>query len=207
MLDLKNRVQALQKMHWRVVCVVVLLLLAVFLLWFNNSRSMQAMPALVAQVYFDGEYRVADGPWQKIVAGEHIPATKGDVTLRGNFHMLAPDGEYVGVYRGDIPIALYTDHISLTFYEAGSEPYVVDIEDPLYGASACGVRWTAYTLTSEWEETVEILIHNPHAFGNENAIDEMLSGVSLWTGIDFEKSAMSSGDTQRNAGKIGRAHV
>ena len=27
---------------------------------------MQAAPALVAQVYFDGEYRIANGQWQKI---------------------------------------------------------------------------------------------------------------------------------------------
>ena len=75
---------------------------------------MQAESALIAQVYFDGEYRIADGPWQQIVKGKHIPSTEGDVTLRGNFHMLTPDGEYVGVYSGDTPIALYTDHINLT---------------------------------------------------------------------------------------------
>ncbi len=39
------------------------------------------------------KYKIEDGEWHKIVKGEHIPATKGDVTLRGNFHMLAPDGE------------------------------------------------------------------------------------------------------------------
>ena len=76
--------------------VLLLLLTAVMLLWHGNANSMQAMPALVAQVYFDGEYRIADGQWQKITEGEHISSTKGDVTLRGNFHMLAPDGEYVG---------------------------------------------------------------------------------------------------------------
>ena len=46
--------------------IVIVLLLAVALLWHGNANSMQAMPALVAQVYFDGEYRIADGPWQKM---------------------------------------------------------------------------------------------------------------------------------------------
>ena len=77
----------------RIAGVLTVLALAVGLLWYGNANSMQAAPALVAGVYFDGQYRIADGPWQKIVAGEHIPATKGDVTLRGNFHMLTPDGE------------------------------------------------------------------------------------------------------------------
>ena len=79
----------------KVIGVLLIFCAAVMLLWHGNATSNQAMPALVAQVYFDGEYRIADGPWQKIVAGEHIPATKGDVTLRGNFHILAPDGEYI----------------------------------------------------------------------------------------------------------------
>ena len=101
----------------KIVGVVLMIFMAIALLWHGNANSMQAMPALVAGVYFDGEYRIADGQWQKIVKGEHISSTEGDVTLRGNFHMLAPDGEYVGIYSDNIPIALYTNHINLTFYE------------------------------------------------------------------------------------------
>ena len=184
----------------RVISVMIVLLLAVMLLWYGNATSNQATPALLAQVYFDGEYRITDGQWEKIVAGEHIPSTKGDVTLRGNFHMRAPDGEYVGIYRGDIPIAFFTNHISLTFYEEGSEPHVVDMENPLFGVSACGVAWTAYSFTSEEEAQIEILIHNPHNFGNETAIDEMLANLSLWAGIDFEKGVLDRDQDQRNMG-------
>ena len=184
----------------RIVGIVLVLVLAVALLWHGNATSMQSQPALLAQVYFDGEYRIADGAWQEIVKGEHIPSTQGDVTLRGNFHMLTPDGEYIGIYTGDIPIALYTDHISLTFYEGNNEPYVMDIENPLYGDSACGVEWSAYILTVESEEPIEILIHNPHRFGNETAIDEMLSKTALWAGIDFEKGVLDSGNVQRDIG-------
>ena len=158
--------------------------------------------ALSAQIYFDGEYRIADGEWQKIVKGEHISSTEGDVTLRGNFHMLAPDGEYVGIYSGDIPIALYTDHINLTFYEGENEPFTIDVENSLYGDSACCEDWTAYLLTSPSEEPIEILIHNPHRFGNETAIDEMLSSTALWTDVEFEKGVLDSGNTQRDIGLL-----
>ena len=182
--------------------VLLLLLAAVILLLHGNANSMQAMPALVAQVYFDGEYRIADGEWQKIVEGEHISSTEGDVTLRGNFHMLAPDGEYVGIYRGDIPVALYTNHINLTFFEGENEPFVIDVENPLYGDSACHEDWSAYVLTSGSEEPIEILIHNPHRFGNETAIDEMLSSTALWTDIAFEKGVLESGKTQRDIGLL-----
>ncbi len=100
--DVKNKLQKITKTYLQVAGVLLLILLALLLLWFNNSTSNQAVPALVAQVYFDGEYRIGDGEWNDIVQGEHIPSTKGDVTLRGNFHMLTPDGEYVDIYRGEI---------------------------------------------------------------------------------------------------------
>ena len=184
------------------LCAVILILLAAVLLWFSNSTSMQAVPAMLADVYFDGEYRIDDGEWKPIVEDEHIPSTKGDVTLRGNFHMLTPDGEYIGIYRGEIPIAFYVDHISLTFTEGEGEPYLSDAENPIFGDAACGDVWIANTFMSDENDTIEILVHNPHSFGNENAIDEMLKGISLWSGIDFEKEVLARGETQRNIGLL-----
>ena len=186
--------------HLQIIAAVSILFLATLLLWHGNATSNQAMNAISAQVYFDGEYRIADGAWQKIVKGKHIPSTEGDVTLRGNFHMLTPDGEYVGIWDGDTPIALYTDHIGLTFYEGEKEPYVMDIENPLYGKSACGVCWSAHSFPNQSEAPIEILIHNPHSFGNENAIDELLSNMAFWSGLDFEKDVLASGESQRNTG-------
>lgn len=185
-----------------IVGIFAVLFLALVLLWHGNANSMQAAPAMVAGVYFDGEYRIADGQWQKIEKGKHISSTEGDVTLRGNFHLVAPDGEYVGVYTDSIPIALYTNHINLTFYEGENEPFIIDVENPLYGDSACHEDWSAYVLTSGSEEPIEILIHNPHRFGNETAIDEMLSSTALWTDIEFEKGVLESGKTQRDIGLL-----
>lgn len=197
---IKNRACKFNYSYLQAIGIVFVLLLVVLLLWQSNVNSYQAIGAIMAQVRFEGEYRIADGPWQKIVDGEHIPATKGDVTLRGNFHMLTPDGEYVGIYDGVVPIALYTDHISLTIYEGENEPYVMDMENPLFGDSACGINWTAHTFIGENTEPIEILIHNPHSFGNDTAIDELLSNTALWANIDFEKGVLDSGESQRNMG-------
>ncbi len=185
-----------------IVGVLLLVFSAVLLLWHGNANSMQATPAMVAGVYFDGEYRIADGQWQKIEKGKHISSTEGDVTLRGNFHLVAPDGEYIGIYKDSLPIALHTNHINLTFYEGKNEPFIIDVENPLYGDSACYEDWSAYVLTSRSEEPIEILIHNPHRFGNETAIDEMLSGTALWTDIEFEKGVLESGKSQRDIGLL-----
>ena len=196
----KDRFYILKHSYLQVIGTILILLFALVLLWHGNATSNQAIPALVAQVYFDGEYRIADGPWQPIVKGKHIPSTKGDVTLRGNFHMLTPDGEYIGIYSGDMPIALYTDHINLTFYEGENEPYTIDIENPLYGSSVCCACWSAYSFTSGRDEPIQIRIHNPHSFGNETAIDALLSNIAFWYGLDFEKGILKSGEIQRNAG-------
>ena len=185
-----------------IVGILVVLFLAVALLWHVNANSMQATPAMVAGVYFDGEYRIANDEWQKIEKGKHISSTEGDVTLRGNFHLVTPDGEYVGIYSDTTPIAIYTNHINLTFYEGENEPFIIDVENPLYGNSACHEEWSAYVLTSGSEEPIEILIHNPHRFGNETAIDEMLSSTALWTDIEFEKGVLESGKTQRDIGLL-----
>ena len=200
--EFNNRKRISLKEHLPVVGFLLLLFLAVLLLCFNGINNTQAVRALVAQVRFYGEYRVGDGQWQEIVEGQHIPATKGDVTLRGNFHMLTPDGEYVGIYRGEIPVALFVNHISITICEGEQEPYMIDIENPLYGSSACGVDWYAYSLTSGSESSVEILLHNPHSYGNESAIDEFLSNMALWAGIDFERGMLDSGQFQRNTGQF-----
>ena len=200
MSDSKNRFHIFNNSRIQAAGILVLIFLAMLLLWFGNANSTQAISAMAAQLRFEGEYCIGDGPWQQIVEGQHIPATKGDVMLRGNFHMLTPDGEYVGIYGRDIPIAFYIDHINLTFYESENKPISLDMENPLYGNSACGVDWTAHLFTAGNVDPIEILIHNPHRFGNETAIDEMLSNIAIWTGIDFEKAALSSGESQRDTG-------
>jgi len=199
MIEAKNKV-TFKYSYLPVIGVISVCLLALFLLLHGNVTSNQAIPAMVAQVYFDGEYRIEDGPWHEIVKGEHISSTKGDVILRGNFHTMTPDGEYIGVYKGELPIALYTDHIGLTVFEAENEPYVLDMENPSFGDSACGKSWTAYSLSNTSDGPIEILINNPHSFGNENAIDELLANTALWTGLEFEKSVLSRGELQNNIG-------
>ena len=197
---LKSKFKNIKMVHLQICGVVLLIALAAAFLWSGNRNSMQALPAMLGDVYFEGTYQIEGGEPRPIVAGEHIPTTQGDVTLRGNFHMLAPDGTYEGIYRGEIPIAFYTNHINLTFVEGADGAWVTDSENPIFGDAACGAHWTAYVLTSPSDSLVEIIVHNPHGFGNETAIDEMLDSVALWAGIDFEKGILESGATERNIG-------
>ena len=201
-MDLKEKIKIFKKSYLPVVGVLILILLAIFLLWFNNSNSTQSTGATAANVYFDGEYRIADGEWQSIEAGKHIPTTKGDVTLRINFNLTDPDGNPLDDMERIVPIALYTDHIGLTFYSGGKKIRVIDNENPLIGESACGANWTMHPFKTGGAEQIEIVVHNPHDFGNETAIDEMLSSVAIWANTDFEKEVLNSGEPQRNAGML-----
>ena len=211
MLSLKDKLKKIDKSYLLIAGVLLLVLAAVFLLWFNDSNSVQAESTLRIELYFEGEYRIAEGPWKTYVPGEHIPATKGDVTLRGNLYKRY-EGESLGIYRfnpddpDDRKAAFYTNHINLTFCEIdkkGEKNYfVIDNENPSYGDSNCGKTWTAHPFVSAPEELIEILIHNPHGFGNETAIDEMLATMALYSGVSFEKDVLDSGATERNGGLL-----
>ncbi|MDO4754909.1 MAG: histidine kinase [Parabacteroides sp.] len=190
----------LRKTPLCVAGVVLLIIIAVSLLWYNSLNNSQAIGAMMADVYFDGEYRIGDGEWSEIEDEQHIPATKGDITLKGNFHLLSPDGEYVGIFTGDVPIAFYTDHINLTVCEKGFEPYKLDSENPLSGETVCGATWTAYSLMGDGTEPIELVIHNPHRYGNEMAVDEFLSNIELWGDINFQGKILAIGKVQRIIG-------
>ena len=203
MMNSKKGMRTLKSLPWWAIGITVLLLAFAILLLKNNLQNFQAMMSTGAHIYFEGEYRIDGGEWHPIEEGEHIPSTRGDVTLRGKFHMSSPDGEYIGIVGKGMPIAFFLDHVNVKIYEDGNQPFELYNENPSIGSSACGEIWLAYVLTSEKTSgPMEIVIHNPHHFGNETAVDDFLSGVSFWTGADFEGSALASGETQRNIGLV-----
>ena len=183
-----------------VAVVLLLLSLAAALLWHNDKNSNQSSGTTPALVYFDGEYRTADGDWQPITQGEHISITEGDVTLRINFHLAKPDGTPMD-FKGSAPIAFFANHVSLTFYSDGKMIRTADIENPDIGVSACGEGWTMQTVKIG-DGPLEIVVHNPHAFGNEMAIDEMLEGFAIYANMDFEKQILNAAESERNIGML-----
>lgn len=186
-----------------VITVFFLLIAAAALLLSNASKDSEAKSPTFPTVYFEGYYRIGEGEWQEVVRGEHIPANKGDVTLRGTFHMyLDKEDQYLGPVEAGMPMSFYMYHIGITVYEKDTEPHVMDNENPLYGVSACGEMWIAYALSNNGDEEVEIVIHNPHSFGNETAIDEFLSNISIWMDADLDREIISEGSFQRNSATL-----
>ena len=196
---LENKVKIFKKSYLPIYGIIFLIVVAAFVLWFNDFNSTQATGAIAASVCFEGEYRVDDGEWLPVVEGKHISSTKGDVTLKGKFYFMF-EGQRVNDFAGRVLVAFYTNHIGLSIHEAGLDPFVLDSEHYWFGDTSCGKSWTACEVMVGGTEPLEIHINNPHGFGNENAIDELLSGFSIWDNMEFGKSILEKGSVQRNLG-------
>lgn len=180
---------------------VLLVVLGAALLWTQNARTTQASMAKTMNIGFDGEYRIGEGRWQPVVAGEHISSTSGDVTLRGTFYLIDPySGEYfVAAGKGTF-IALYLNHLACTIQEPGAEPHTCDAENPELRPGSCGQIWSAYALQGEGGDPITIHLRNPHRFGNENAIDDFLNALTIYGGSAFEKQMEDKGKGERVLG-------
>lgn len=197
-MSMSNRLKVLKKIPFGVIGVCLLFVAACALLWNGNSVDKKSDEVSAAQIYFDGEYKIADGEWQPIESGKHIPSTKGDVTVRFNFRFMTPDGE--PLEKGVAPIAFYLDHVGMTFYKGERKTHVADNENPAIGESSCGVHWTTYNVLIGSGEPLVAVIHNPHKFGNDNAIDKMLSKIKIGGYPNFSNDVIESGESQRTLG-------
>ena len=181
--------------------IIVMLLFSLIFLWIGMRNSNQAAPPIIIDIAFEGEYKIGDGDWHEIVEGEHISSTKGDVTLRGTFQMYDPtNNEPVGTLFPDISVHIYLNHIGgyAIMPQGGKIPF--DTEYEVFGEDACAIMWSA--IPSTGEDPITIVLHNPHRFGNENAIDEFLENMSAAEGIYLETMMLDKGAPQRNVGLL-----
>ena len=198
MQERKRLQQVWSKIPFAFLGIVLVLAALVLLFWVNTTNSYQSTPAFFPEIYFEGQYKIADGPWHDVVKGQHISSTQGDVTLKGRFHMTAPDGEYLGVAGEGVLLALYMNHIHVTVQEEGQEAFNFDIESDFGGEGLCGELCLGYSLVGDGPVT--LTFRNNHHFGNENAIDDFLQELSVYGDLTFEKEFMAQGAVERNAG-------
>lgn len=187
--------------------ITALLLLCLVFLAVAISNTIQSVPTTVAGLSFEGEYRVGEGEWHTIEPDKHISSTKGDVTLRGKFMLRHPDtNEILSPLREGMSVSLYFNHINATFHTPEGYSAVFDSENEIIGEDACAVMWAKYYVTGKNPDTgsdiLTITIHNPHHFGNELAIDQFLSNMTLLDGGDLEKEVLGSSQSDRTIGSI-----
>lgn len=197
-----NLVQKLKKIPFFLIGVIVVLVLGVALLLTNVARSSQSVPSMLLGVTFEGEYKIADGAYAPLTKGEKISSTEGDVTLRGYFQVVTRDGEVVGRAWEGMPIALYFNHIGGEILVPDQETYVFGAENTDFGESSCGTQWISYIYTGTEEDTVTLILRNPHHFGNETAIDDFLGSMYVYAGVNFENRMIDESAVYRTSGYI-----
>lgn len=181
--------------------IVALLLFSVIFLWTGARNSSQAEASMIADVSFRGEYKIGDGEWQTITEGEHIPANLGDVTLRGIFLMNNPvTGEAIGPLSANSTVHLYLNHIGGTVILPNGGKFVFDAENEILGEDACVSIWGSVPSTGE--EPITIILHNPHQYGNSNAIDEFFTYMSIAPSTFLINMMLDLGATERGIGIV-----
>ena len=180
-----------------IISVILFLVLSCSLVIDAARNNSQAEWAIVPDIRLIGEYKIADGEWKDIVEGEHIPATKGDVMLRGVLEICDPETNdfYGKLTKGSLMYFTF-NHINLALTENEEITVVYDIENPVIGEDACGYNSMVIEYNGE-DGYFEGIIRNYHSFGNEGAVDEFLSSMKLYASDYSEKTALRSGKTER----------
>ena len=181
------------------VCVALLAAVLFFFVYTGSKYGSQAMNALYLSAEFDGEYKIAEGNWHPYVKGEHIPADKGVVTLKGSFQLIVPTtGELVGKASEGTILAFYFNHIGGEVSEGGEEFRPFDAENERIGEDLCGKMYIGYECKGSDE--IIIKLSNPHKFGNSGAVDDFLNNLSTYGGTVFERDTLNRGGASRILG-------
>ena len=160
----------------------------------NNSQSEWA---IIPDIRFVGEYKIGDGEWKPVVEGEHISATKGDVMLKGVLEICDPETNgTLGRVTEGLRMSFDCNHINLAYTDNGQIINVSDMENPIFGEGACGHTRVVVEYVGD-DGSFEATIRNHHSFGNETAVDELLSSMRLYEGDYAEKIALRSGQSDR----------
>ena len=177
--------------------VILFFVLSCVMLLNGIANNSQAQWAIIPDIRLVGEYKIGDGEWKPIVEGEHIPATKGDVMLKGVLEIcdLETKEVYGKVEKGSLMYFTF-NHINFMYIDNGQIIDVYDTENPVLGEDACGD--TCFVVEYLGEDGIfEATIRNYHSFGNESAIDELLSSMKLYASDYSEKTALRSGQNER----------
>lgn len=178
------------------ICISLLVTILSIFVYTGRNFGNQAMNAMYLSARFQGEYKIADGDWKPYVKGEHIPANKGDVTLKGNFELFVPEtGEVVGNAQEGVILAFYFNHIGGEIAEGNEKFRPFDAEMDIAGDDMCGEMYIGYRCKGA--EQITIKLKNPHKFGNPGAFDDFFNNLNTYGGTDFERDMLNRGSAHR----------
>ncbi len=184
--------------HLHKITGILLIILATVVLCLTCINNQQSMMAFPLKVSFVGDYKIEDGDWNPITKDKFIAANQGNVTLKGFFQLEDPDGNVLGEVEEGMIVDLYFNHLAGDVFVEGEGFRAFDSENKIYGKSSCGEQWIAYMVPAG---EVEIILKNPHSFGNENAVNEFLDSMMLYSSESIDQ-AVQQGNTERLIGFV-----
>ena len=183
------------------ICISLLAISLCIFVYTGRDFGNQAKNAMYLSAQFQGEYKIADGDWQPYVKGKHIPANKGDVTLKGHFELYVPTtGEVICNAEEGVILAFYFNHIGGEVSEGGEQFRPFDAELDIAGEDMCGKMYIGYECKGADEITIRL--KNPHKFGNAGAVDDFLNNLNTYGGTDFERDMLNRGSAERVLGIV-----
>lgn len=189
------------KSHLIIACIAGLLLFVIVFIAISFSADGESIAPILPYCSFQGQYKIGDSDWQEIEPGKHISATKGDVTLKGFFKLHNPEtGEVLSNVSTGMVLHLYFNHINVKVCIPNQRDMIFSYELDQLGDIACGQVWQKFLFSGTPTDEITIVIHNPHSFGNESAVDDFLSNVNLYIEGYTEEALSNEADTEAAIG-------
>lgn len=162
------------KRRWEYFMILLPVFTALLCLLFAVFRPGLIVPAQLAhpkQQIFTGRYSMDGDVWQDFDNDTEFSSRNGDLVLQGRFTDDIPKGTLLNYFRDHIGVAIYING-QLWSMDIVSEIDHLGME---LSPSICGREWDMLVspgITAEDE--IEIHLHNPHRFGNEDAYNLFL---------------------------------
>lgn len=181
----------MKKNYWKVAAYAVLIVLALLLIYRASKSSFPSNMALSKKVTFIGEYSQNGSEWEPLEEDTHFSALKGDLRLRGKF------SEEFG-----LTLSYYLNHISLTIIVDGEPVWEDGAEGNRAAEIFCSSHWGSWYNTENIQRAkevgeIELLLQNPHTYGNANAYNEFLDAMYLGGKEMLEYELENEGQLQR----------
>ena len=179
--------------------LIILSAVLILVMIHNDKQSFYAMPM---KVTFQGEYLTESGSFQPITNDSKISFNNGEVHLKGYLQLEIPDGTVVGKVPKDLHMIAYFDHIGGQININGEPVHIFDPENKEIGNSTCGEGWIKFDNFADENDTIEIILRNPHKYGNSGAVNTFLSSMYTYPGAPFDEYMIQKGAAQRTTGIV-----
>lgn len=192
----------MKKISYNVIIFPLLIILSAVLILVMIHNDQQSFYALPMKVTFQGEYLTESGSFQPITNDSKISFNNGEVCLKGFFQLETFDGTVVGRVPKDIHMIAYFDHIGGQININGEPVHIFDPENKELGNSSCGEGWIKFDNPADENDTIDIILRNPHKYGNSGAVNAFLSSMYTYPGAPFDEYMIQKGAAQRTTGIV-----